>query len=267
MRKMDYNSADLGSGDDFTAKNKLRSGKSTSLDCMNLHESCDCCIPCVFGYVVCVLPSKVTSGQSELCSLFLPSDFLISNTTAVDPFRSYPHTLQQAYRRGEQENKRKKKFKSFLNCLRNTLENFWNHIQHQVSKYCGYYAQLIGIDSPLMLIKLPNIIDRLWKQNCCSRMTPANTPISIIAGGIKGNHKLKERHKTFQHELTKKCEKKKKKKDELNIGNLIKGQKELLEISFRRASPLMPLELAWSFQRILQVWITKLPKGVEFLAF
>ncbi|EHS63887.1 uncharacterized protein PGTG_20869 [Puccinia graminis f. sp. tritici CRL 75-36-700-3] len=169
-----------------------------------------------------------------------------------------------------EKKKKTKGFKPFPTRLKKPLEDRWYHIQHQVSKYCGYYSQVerrmrsgSNVDDLVVEAKLlfktdtgKNFnLDHCWgilhhspkwikhteeasaptKTKASSKKTPVTNPnhsstsdaSSIPSSSAETNDSATDDSKRPEGSKAAK----KRKNDEINIADLIKGQKELLEIS------------------------------------
>ncbi|OAV98879.1 hypothetical protein PTTG_08163 [Puccinia triticina 1-1 BBBD Race 1] len=172
-----------------------------------------------------------------------------------------------------EKKKHTKGFKPFPKRLKKPLEDRWYHIQHQVSKYCGYYSQVerrlrsgsnkddLIVEAKLLfktdsgrnfnldhcwgiLHHSPKWIKHIDDANASGKTkvkdkkqiasTPASSaatdpPLSDIPCSASGETQDSDTEDSQRPEGSKAA--KKRKNDEINLANLIKGQKELLQIS------------------------------------
>ncbi|POV95205.1 hypothetical protein PSTT_16401 [Puccinia striiformis] len=158
-----------------------------------------------------------------------------------------------------------KGFKPFPTRLQKALEDRWYHISHQVSKYCGCLAQVKRrarsgsnqIDFALFRQDNGNkqfTLDHCWALLHChhkwkqfldeaalggkskgkeNKLPPSSTPDpSVVDGLSSGQAQESEIEVSGRPEGSKAA--KKRKHDEINISELIKSQKEMLELSRKK---------------------------------
>ncbi|POW09343.1 hypothetical protein PSTT_06872 [Puccinia striiformis] len=150
-----------------------------------------------------------------------------------------------------------KGFKPFPTRLQKALEDRWYHISHQALEAKALFRQDNGnkqftLDHCWALLhchhKWKQFLDEAalggkskGKEN---KLPPSSTPDpSVVDGLSSGQAQESEIEVSGRPEGSKAA--KKRKHDEINIGELIKSQKEMLELSRKNNSPLNHLPTTW----------------------
>ena len=154
-----------------------------------------------------------------------------------------------------EKNKYMKGFKPFPVFTKKPLEDQWYHIQHHVSKYCGYYSQVqqrmrSGSNCNDLLIQCQKYsvkhISQLHLQGVFQisgnfskiKCEATSDPPSSADPLINDRADLTMTTDSLVHQEGQKLAKKGK-RNKISIGDLIKGQKDLLEISHQNQKSLM----------------------------
>ncbi|KAI7933118.1 hypothetical protein MJO28_017806 [Puccinia striiformis f. sp. tritici] len=211
-------------------------------------------------------PNWRIEEDESLCKSWLNTskDSITGNGQTSDSFWDRIHKLylelidkviekKKAESHSKSKGPKGKGFKPFTTRNKKALESQWYHIQHQVSKYCGHFAQAdrrlrsgssldaIAIEAKLLFkneIGKKFVLDHCWgilhhAQKWLDHLNEANGRKSKNdndnPSSVGDASSTAEELRTGRPEGQKTA--KKRKNEEITLDELVKGQRELLDIS------------------------------------